>query len=295
MKKKERLRKVQGRGLFVTGTDTNIGKTMVTGAISRVLYESGVSVGVFKPIASGCRLCREGLVSDDAQFLAHCANSPFSLEQINPIRYSPPLTPSVAAEITQKPIDWAALQLAWANMMRENELVLVEGVGGVMVPLEDDYMVLDMMCDMGLPVLIVSQNKLGTINQTLLTIEACRSRGLEIIGIVFNAYQADGADKAQESNARVIEALSQVKVLTVIPYEKESCVEKGVLAADVQAAAALVNWDDYIPWSGRVKNVISLECPPASEANLKPIFWLLGVGSPLPGELKEKFFSDDLL
>ncbi len=247
MNKKKHIAKVQGRGLFITGTDTGIGKTMVTGAISRVLYEAGVSTGVFKPIASGCRLYREGLVSYDTQFLAHCANSAYSLEQITPVRYSQPVTPSVAVELSQRGIDWQALQMAWANMMRENEIVLVEGVGGVMVPLEGDYMVLDMMCDMDLPVLVVSQNKLGTINQTLLTIEACRGRGLNVIGVVFNAYETDGADKAQESNARVIEELSGVKVLTVIPYDQSSCVEKGKLSDDVKAAAGLVNWDDYIP------------------------------------------------
>ena len=107
----------QARGFFITGTDTGVGKTVVAGAIARCLLASGVRVGVFKPIATGCRRRREGLVSIDAEFLAHCSDSPFSLEQINPIRYAEPLAPSVAAERGNKQVDFGEMELAYSNVV----------------------------------------------------------------------------------------------------------------------------------------------------------------------------------
>lgn len=233
-------------GLFITGTDTGVGKTMVTGAIAEQLARQGKAVGVFKPIATGCQVRREGLVSSDAEFLAHCCDSGFSLEQINPIRYHRDLAPSVAAEMSQKPIDWQALQLAYQYQGQNSDFVLVEGIGGVMVPLSKDYMVLDLMQDMALGVLIVARNQLGTINHTLLTIDACRNRGLKVVGVVFNQYHPDGADLAQETNARVIQETSGVSVLAVIPYDENSSVEKGKLGSEVIAATALVKWEEYL-------------------------------------------------
>jgi len=237
---------IKGRGLFVTGTDTGVGKTMVAGAIAQQLTRLGLQVGVFKPIATGCRSTREGLVSVDAEFLAHCVDSPFSLEQMNPIRYRDPLAPMVAAEQAGRQIDWDTLELAYKNITARSEVVIVEGIGGVMVPITKNYLVLDLMADMNLPVIIVAGSRLGTINHTLLTINACRQSKLQIAGIVINGYRADCDDPAQQSNPQVIQNMSGIKVLTVMPYETDSCVERGVLADQVKAAAQLVNWEDLL-------------------------------------------------
>ena len=243
MEKKRQF--TQARGLFVTGTDTGVGKTLVAGAIAGLLSNAGRDVGVFKPISTGCRRQREGLVNADAEFLAHCSNSPFSLELINPIRYRDPLAPMVAAERAERPIEWDQLELAYKNVVEGSELVIVEGIGGVMVPIEKDYLVIDLMADMGLPVLIVAASRLGTINHTLLTIEMCRIRGIKLAGIVINGYQAEQAHLAEESNARVISEVGGVRILNVIPYDKSSCVEKGQLGGDVQAAVELFGWQEY--------------------------------------------------
>jgi len=237
---------VKGNGLFITGTDTGVGKTMVAGAIAQQLAERGRQVGVFKPIATGCRMTREGLVSTDAEFLAHCVDSPFSLDQINPIRYQEPLAPMVAVEQTGRQIDWETLELAYNNIVDCSEVVIVEGIGGLMVPITRDYLVLDMMADMNLPVVIVARSQLGTINHTMLTIHACRQRKLQIAGIVINGYRADCDDTAQQSNPQVIQDISGVPVLAVIPYDTDSCVERGVLADQVKAAAQLVSWEDLL-------------------------------------------------
>lgn len=237
---------VKACGLFVTGTDTEIGKTLVTGAIAHVCARAGHRVGVFKPVASGCIRRREGLVSTDAEFLAHCSNSPFSLAQITPARYTDPVAPSVAVERTGDGIDWDEISRCYRTITRRSDFTLVEGVGGAMVPLEGDYLVTNLMCDLGLPVLIVAGSQLGTINHTLMTVETCRRHGLTVAGIVINRYPADHASIAQETAPRIISELTKVNVLTVIPVDPKTCTETGSLGPEAAAAAALVDWADLI-------------------------------------------------
>jgi dethiobiotin synthetase len=237
---------VPANGLFITGTDTGVGKTVVTGAVARILARAGRAVGVFKPIATGCRRRREGLVSQDAEFLSWCADSRCLLEQVNPVRYREPLSPYAAVLRTKNPIDWQEIQLSYSNIVRENEFILVEGIGGVYVPLETDYYVLDLMADMALAVVVVARATLGTINHTLLTVRACQNRGLRVAGIVLNGYDPDKADLAQETNAQILNELSGVGILTVIPCDTNTCVEKSRLGANVLGAAALVDWPALI-------------------------------------------------
>jgi dethiobiotin synthetase len=234
------------RGLFITGTDTDVGKTVVTGAIAAALVGRGVKPGVFKPIATGCRTTREGLVSQDAEFLSRCADSDLLLSQINPICYHDPVTPSVAIERTKREIDWQAMHLAYTNVRKSSDAMIVEGIGGLMVPLEEDYLLLDLMVDMGLPVVIVAPSRLGTINHTLMTLEICRSRQLRVVGIVLNGYRPETAGIAEETNPRVITEFGNIPMLAVIPYDKSTSVEKGVLGPDVAAAAAALDWREVI-------------------------------------------------
>lgn len=232
----------RGRGVLVTGTDTEVGKTVVAGAIARCLAQAGHSVGVFKPVASGCQRRREGLVSEDAEFLSHCSGSAEPLEVINPVRYHEPLAPWVAAQRSGVELDRAEMCRAYNYLAGQSEVMVVEGVGGVMVPLGRDYAVLDLMVELALPVVVVAASRLGAINHTLLTVEASRARGLEVLGVVINGYQAEGASLAQETNPRVIAEVGGVRVLSVIPFDQETCVSKGRLGREVMAAASLVDW-----------------------------------------------------
>ncbi|MCP4710723.1 MAG: dethiobiotin synthase [Planctomycetes bacterium] len=233
-------------GVFVTGTDTEIGKTVVAGAIAKCLSLEGRRVGVFKPIATGCRRSREGLVSEDAEFLAHCSNCENPLDQINPERYLEPLAPIVASERANQEIDWENVQLGYENIVKSNDVVVVEGIGGVMVPICQDYLVLNLMRDMALPVIVVASSRLGMINHTLLTINICRNNNLSVIGVVINNYNTDKATVAEETNPRIIAEVGNVRVLTVMPYDTSTCVEKGVLGSGVLGAARLCNWADHL-------------------------------------------------
>jgi dethiobiotin synthetase len=204
-------------GLFITGTDTGVGKTAVAAGIAASLLRRGRRVAVCKPVATGCERRREGLVSQDAEILAHHADARFPLDVICPQRFAEPLAPAVAAERAGTKVDWQAIDRAIGNMSRESNVLVVEGVGGVLVPMDASYAVIDMIVWLGLPVVIVARAGLGTINHTLLTLHALRKAGAAVAGVVINQYPAETPPIAEETNPRAIEKWGKVPVLCVAP------------------------------------------------------------------------------
>ena len=170
----------QANGLFITGTDTSIGKTIIAGAIARLLTDKGHKVGVFKPIATGCRKEREGMVSSDAEFLAFCAESDFPLSVINPVNFFIPAAPILCQEYEKNKIDFEEILTAYNHIRQNSDLIIVEGIGGIRVPLSGDVDVLGLAKVLNLPVVVVARPDLGTINHTLLTIDAVRNAGLKL-------------------------------------------------------------------------------------------------------------------
>ncbi len=234
---------VKARGLFVTGTDTEVGKTVIAGGIARILKDKGQSVGVFKPVASGCRNDRGGLVSQDAEFLAHCSDSTATLDQICPVRFREPLAPEVAVNRGAEPIELDVIRTYYNRMAPTQDVMIVEGVGGLLVPLGQDLCVADLVGQMDLPLLIVAKPELGTINHTLLTIEAARARGLRVAGIVINSYVADTASVAEETNPAAIERASGVKVLTIVPKDLDTHVGRGGIGEAVLFALEQIDYE----------------------------------------------------
>jgi len=221
-------------GWFVTGTDTGVGKTVIAGALAMLLREQGRCVGVFKPVATGCRRdVRLGLVNEDAEFLAHCAESRHDLETINPVRYGGELAPLVAAERSGRPVDEEAIARSWCRISESADAVVVEGAGGLLVPVSRDRMVADMAKTFGLPLVIVARPGLGTINHTLLTLEAARSRSLPVAAIVINNYQPASSTLAEETNPEVIAKLTRMRIPLVVPYDTRTDVGKGVIGESV--------------------------------------------------------------
>ncbi len=220
-------------GLFVTGTDTGVGKTWVAGAIADWFRRQGSRVAVLKPVATGCAHRREGLVSEDAEFLAHCADASHPLDLICPQRYAEPLAPAVAAERAKQPLDWTAVQRSIDLMSRDSDVMIVEGVGGVRVPMDATHTVLDVARWLSLPAIVVARPGLGTINHTLLTIDALRAAGVRVAGVVINRYPAENASVAEETNPRVVEEWGKVPVLCVTPDEplRDATLPPGMIAA----------------------------------------------------------------
>jgi dethiobiotin synthetase len=227
-------------GLFVTGTDTGVGKTLVAGAVADWFRRRDRRVAVLKPIATGCEHRREGLVSEDAEFLAHCADARFPLDVICPQRYAEPLAPSVAADRAGVPVDWEAVARSLRMMQADSDVMVVEGVGGVMVPLDARHTVLDLARWLRLPAVVVARPNLGTINHTLLTVHALREAGVAVAGVVVNRYPPDGASVAEETNPRMIERWGKIPILCIVPDEK---LGDAKLPAGVVAAIEQVDWN----------------------------------------------------
>jgi len=234
-------------GLFITGTDTGVGKTVIACALARAWRRGGNRPGVFKPIASGCRREREGLVSDDTEALAHFAHTSSRLEEVTPVRYAAPLAPAVAAEQTGEPVDWGAIDRAWARIDSTHDRLVVEGVGGVLAPLSGRTTVLDLMVAMGYPAVVVTRAGLGTLNHTALTVRALREAGAPLAGLVINGYAADAAeaDPSMSSNRVWLEKLTGAKVLAIAPRRPAQEVRPagGRLPREVLEAMAGVHWD----------------------------------------------------
>lgn len=239
----------EAKGLFVTGTDTEVGKTVIAGGIARSLRLGGESVEVFKPVASGCRRNpRGGLISSDTEFLAACADSQRSLEQITPVRLHQPLAPNVAAEREGRPIDLQVIFDGWNRLAESGRPIIVEGVGGLMCPITDAFWVIHLARMCRLPLVIVSRPDLGTINHTLLTLHAARSVGLTVAGVVVNRYPADTdpADVAAATNPAQIAQRGKVEVLVCVPNDADTNVAKGRLGMQAQAAINSVEWREII-------------------------------------------------
>ena len=195
-------------------------------------------MAVLKPIATGCVRRREGLVSEDAEFLAHCAAARFPLDLVCPQRYAEPLAPAVAAERAGQPLDWAAIQRSIHLMSRDSDVLIVEGVGGVKVPMDDRHTVLDVIQWLGLSTVVVARPGLGTINHTLLTLDAVRDVA-KVAGVVVNRYPADVPGVAEETNLRALEKWGRAPLLCVVPDEPMSPTGVPINIAGVVAA---VDW-----------------------------------------------------
>ena len=175
-------------GLFVTGTDTGVGKTYVTACIARMLTHGGRRVGVYKPVASGCVWRGGQLISEDALALWEAAGRPGELDAVCPQRFAAPLAPPLAAGAEGRTVDAALLRSGLRYWLARADVVLVEGVGGLMSPVTDDEFVADVAYDFAFPLLVVAANALGVINQTLQTLitAATFREGLDVAGIVLN-------------------------------------------------------------------------------------------------------------
>lgn len=206
-----------GKGIFITGTDTGVGKTFIAGGLARVWFKAGKRVGVMKPIESGCVRSGKGLQPQDALFLKEMSSSTDDLDVITPYRLEHLLAPSIAAELEGVEIDPQKIERIYRQLERTHDLMLVEGAGGLLVPLYKTFTSADLIKLLGIPMVVVARNGLGTINHTLLTVEHARSNGLTVLGVIINNL-SDGPDPSKENNPQIIKELSGLPLLGVIPY-----------------------------------------------------------------------------
>ena len=211
-------------GIFITGTDTGVGKTVVAAGLALVLRERGIKVGVMKPVATGCVGNDQRLISMDAAFLMEAAENEYP-GLTNPVRYRHPLSPNVAATLEQREVNLDAVRQAYRELQKHYDFIIVEGIGGMMVPLTKDYFVANLIREFSLPVVIVSRPTLGTINHTLLTIDAAIVRGFDLRGVIFNRMASANISIAEMTNPRVIHEITGVPVLGTLPEMESLSVE----------------------------------------------------------------------
>jgi len=223
------------RGFFITGTDTGAGKTVFTAALAARLRAAGRDVVAIKPIASGATVAGGRRFSADAAFLERAAQSGEPQTAINPVLLDAPLAPAVAARLQGQTILLECAAERCRRAASRHEIALVEGVGGLLVPLTDDSTVADFARMLGLPLIVVARPGLGTINHTALTVECARARGLRLAGIVINGYP-DSPGLAERTNPGEIERLTGLPILAMLPQ---------VAGLDVDSGAR-GEWEDLV-------------------------------------------------
>lgn len=197
-------------GLFVTGTGTEVGKTVLAAVAARTLAADGLAVAVFKPCVTGLDEPGEA----DHELLRRASGSAQGDEQIAPYRYGPPASPHLAAALAGEQIDPGRLRAAARAAAEGADALVCEGVGGLLVPLAGDYLVRDFAAELGYPVAIAAAPGLGTINHTLLTVEVARAAGLEVVAVVLTPWPEDPSE-IELSNRATIAELAGVEVLTL--------------------------------------------------------------------------------
>jgi dethiobiotin synthetase len=208
------------RGLFITGTDTGVGKTYVAAGVISALRARGIRVGAYKPVVSGCTAGPEGRVWDDLVRLQAALGGDVPIEHIGPQRFQAPLAPPVAARLEDKQVD-AGLLRSGINWWRGRvEAIVVEGAGGLLSPVTETESVADLAASFAFPLVVVARPSLGTINHTLLTVESARARGLAVAGIVLNhSAPSDPDDHSVETNPVELERRCGVPILAILPHD----------------------------------------------------------------------------
>jgi dethiobiotin synthetase len=209
------------KGFFVTGTDTEVGKTVVSGAILRTLISLGLRACGMKPVETGCRRQGGMLIPDDGLFLKNISEVDEALDDITPYCFEAPLAPLVASWEDKKEIDELWLERSFDRLSDKYDALVVEGVGGLLVPITRDSSVADIARVFGLPVIVVASPFLGTINHALMTVECAIMSGLEVAGIVINYYRAPEDTIAEQTNPDVLEELMPVPIIGVMPHLEE--------------------------------------------------------------------------
>jgi len=222
-------RSMSPKGIFITGTDTGVGKTIVAAAIACYLRDKGYRVGVLKPVTSGGVEKDGRLVSEDAELLAWAAGCPAGNEDISPYVLRDPIAPSEAARHEGVRIVYERIREAFDRLSAVHDIVIVEGAGGLLVPLSDDLLVADLAQRLDLPLIITARPDLGTVNHTLMTCECARTRGIAILGVIINGWP-DNPGNAESYAPELIERLSGERLLGVFPRcsdrDEKAIVEK---------------------------------------------------------------------
>jgi dethiobiotin synthetase len=208
------------KGFFITGTDTGVGKTIMAGAIVKALMFLGLRPCAVKPIESGCSRDGDVLVPYDGMFLKQTAHVDEPLQLITPCCFESPLAPLAASDTEMTDVDLNEIRKSYAKLSRKYDAMVVEGIGGIMVPITKDYFVSNLASEFDLPLIIVARPGLGTINHTMLTVHCALREGLRVAGIIINYSRPPEHSLAEKTNAVVLAQICPVPIIGTFPYLK---------------------------------------------------------------------------
>lgn len=231
----------RGQGLFITGTDTEIGKTEVTLGLMSALQQCGQRVLGMKPVAAGCAVTADGLRNEDARRIQAQCSQPLAYAQINPYAFAPPIAPHIAAAQAGVEIALAPIQAAYQRLAAQADWVIVEGVGGWRVPLGPELTLADLPRTLELPVLLVVGLRLGCLNHALLSAEAIQASGLQLAGWIANGV--DPAMAAADENLASLRARLPAPCMGVVPYLKHPTPVR--VAEHLQGALEIIELEQH--------------------------------------------------
>ncbi|MDP2991919.1 MAG: dethiobiotin synthase [Deltaproteobacteria bacterium] len=223
--------------IFITGTDTGVGKTVITALLALLYQEAGVKVGLEKPVITGVKAGEDAALAGDLAFLQKALST--GERPVYSYAFTPAVSPHLAAALAGIFIDPARIEADHVRLSSRCDAVLVEGAGGLLVPLNDNCLMADLAARLKLPLLIVSRPSIGTINHTLLTVSCAQARGLEVVGVVINNYPARPGP-AEADNPGAIEKFAGVPVLAIVPHITSLSVEEAE-EGDIQKVARAVD------------------------------------------------------
>ncbi len=230
-------------GLFITGTDTGVGKTIVSAALILALKKQGIDCGYFKPVASGAEKTKTGWLSPDLRLILNTTGLMDPPPLMNPVCLVPPLAPLPAAEYSG--VEWSRsiINKALKLLRSYHDFLVVEGVGGLMVPLKRKYWVIDLIKQVGFPVLVIGRPGLGTINHTLMTLTMLKLHGIKVVGFLFNG-QKGKPGLAEKTAPQIIQDYSKIPYWGTLPWDPRVSEEKFRLGSIPDRLEAILkkNW-----------------------------------------------------
>jgi len=207
------------KSYFITATDTGVGKTTVTSALAACMQKLGINVGVMKPVATGIAQ-KTGFKSSDVSILYRAVKVNDSEDDINPIFMPSPISPYDASKVLDLKFDKKIIFEKFTKLQSRHDMMLVEGIGGILTPLSRDYFVADLIKEMSLETIIVTRATLGTLNHTMMTVNTCHDRKIPITGIIVNNYD-ENAGLAEKNAPITLHEITGIPILGVLPFVKD--------------------------------------------------------------------------
>lgn len=233
-------------GFFICGTDTGVGKTVVTAGLALALRKRGLQVGVMKPVETGCPTLDHEPCPVDAQFLMQAANSHDSMDIVCPYRLKQPAAPSIASRLEDMHVDLNYINDQYFQLSLMHEIVLVEGCGGLLVPLNNSELVSDLVLQLGLSMILVASPRLGTINHTLLTLNYAKMLGIPVVGLIINGFGKHQITLSERTAPDEIQHFSDVELLGILPWMRSVNVEEGRMDGLEDEVLARINLDPLL-------------------------------------------------